>query len=528
MWNKVKGFFRRIGVKMGLIQEIAKLTEHRKINADSVSNARILKNKKIYQGEADEITYLTSNGREKTRKPLTLNMGKVIAHEMATLVFNEKAIINIKNQEVADLEQSLRDSEQEFEPLNDEMADFINEILASNNFHSEFQRYLEYGFALGGFVIKPYWNGERIKIGYATADTFIPLSWDNDDILEAVFINQERKDENFYTLLEWHEWDANGEYTITNELYESTSEERLGVKVSLSTLYKDLEPTVKVAGLERPLFVYIKPNTANNKDMQSPLGISIYDNSHDTLELIDYMYDYLLQELKLGKRRIGVDQSMLKPVIDEHGNIKARFDEEETVFVNVANGEGRQSVVDMTVGLRNQQIIDSINSCLEILANQIGFSSGTFTFDKSGLKTATEVVSENSRTYQTRNAHCVIIEQGIKDLVDVLVDMAVLYYDLAERPEMIVTVDFDDSIAEDRQSNYLFYSRAYLDGLLPKKEALKRVWKISDEEAEEWLAELEAEQTSAMLTDDLLDLVGTPSFNMEDDREGLTERFEEE
>ncbi|WP_042761673.1 phage portal protein, partial [Streptococcus sobrinus] len=68
----------------------------------------------------------------------------------------------------------------------------ITNVLDENNFMKEFQRYLEYSFALGGMVIKVYWDN-GIKLSYVTADCFVPISWDNKSITEGVFVNEFRK-----------------------------------------------------------------------------------------------------------------------------------------------------------------------------------------------------------------------------------------------------------------------------------------------------------------------------------------------
>ena len=59
-------------------------------------------------------------------------------------------------------------------------------------------------------------------------------------------------------------------------------------------------------------------------------------------------------------------------------------------------------IQDNTVSLRVTEHEQAINAFLSMLCLQVGFSAGTFTFDKaSGIKTATEVISENSKTYKT-------------------------------------------------------------------------------------------------------------------------------
>ncbi|CCQ21858.1 Uncharacterized ATP-dependent helicase C582.10c [Listeria monocytogenes] len=91
-------------------------------------------------------------------------------------------------------------------------------------------------------------------------------------------------------MLEWNEWQT--------ELYQSDDSDELGGKVSLKLLFNDIEPVVPLPKFTRPTFIYIKPNIANNKNLTSPLGISVYANALDTLKTLDLMFDSYYQEFK--------------------------------------------------------------------------------------------------------------------------------------------------------------------------------------------------------------------------------------
>src|SRR5690606_36797424 len=132
-------------------------------------------------------------------------------------------------------------------------------------------------------------NGDEggMKISFVSPDCLVPLRVDGETVSEAAFISQTRKGDKYYTLVESQRWDSNGDYVIQNELFESDTSADLVVKVALSTLYQDLSDQVRIEHSERPMFLYLKPNYANNCDPQSPLGISIYANALDTLEAID-------------------------------------------------------------------------------------------------------------------------------------------------------------------------------------------------------------------------------------------------
>lgn len=500
MIDKIKAFFWRLGVKMGLIQNIKTLSQHRKLRIDEETVNRIQLNKQIYKGYVEEwhnLDFKNSAGELKKRKMKTLGMGKVLAHKMAQLIFNEKCDIDISTNS-----------------QNDKLKKFVLETLRNNKFYRDFQRYLEYAYAMSGMAIKPYVSNGKIKLSYAKADSFFPLSHDSQNIDEALFINEEKKGDKYYTLLEWHEWQSDN-YVITNELFESTQKNEIGYKVPLSTLYSNLEKRVVIRGLRRPLFVYFKLNTANNKDLDSPLGVSIFENSYDTLYFLDYLFDFYWNEFKLGKRRIAVDYSLLKPRISDDGKIISIFDADETVYKAI-NTEG-SGVTDLSVALRSGDIIQSINATLDIIAMQTGLSSGTFTFDGKSVVTATQVISMNSQTYQTKNSHEVLVEDGIKDLVTTIIDLAILYDLYDGDKEADVVVDFDDSIAEDRTENYRFYSTAVRDRLLDRKRAIMKIFKVTEHEADSILTDISNdEKQDALPPEDVLDLIATGARNRGD------------
>lgn len=492
MFERAKAFIRKVGVRMGLIKELNAIQDHKKIEINEEAYDRMMINKEIYQGYVPswhDVNYRTSAGVQKDRRMMSMGMGKVLAHKMSNLIFNEKAVINIEEGSA---------------------NKFVQETLRHNGFYKHFQRYLEYGYALSGMAIKVYEYNGRIKLAYANADAFYPLSNDSENVDEALFVNEEFHNGKHYTLLEWNQWEGNL-YKITNELYESETKGKLGHKVPLSVLYEGLEPEAYLKGLRRPIFVYFKLNTANNKDMTSPLGISIFENSYDTLYMLDYLYDFFLNEFKLGRRRIAVDQAMLKPFLGVNGEQHMAFDTEETVFTPLNMEE--QPVKDLSVEIRATDIIKSINALLDILCMQTGLSSGTFTFDGSSVKTATEVVSENSMTYQTKNGHEVLVEEGIKELIISIVDMA-KQYNLYDGPEEFdVGIDFDDSIAQDRNENLKYYSSASGQGLIPKKEAIMRTFNVTEEVAKEWMKQI-AEEKPATVSDEGADFFGVGAGNV--------------
>lgn len=474
---------------MGIIQELNSILDHRSLSISNESLQKIEMWKAIYSGyypKWHRVKYYTVDGIRE-RDMASMSMAKVVAQEMASLIFNERCSISV--------------SDQNFNKL-------VEDVFEQNRFFSKFQDYLEFMFGLGGMVIKPYVENGKIKFSYVTADCFIPISWNNEGIFEGVFQSQTRKGDKYYTHLEIHlrEPEVNG-YIIKNELFESDIPGKLGVKADLSILYPDLEPEVVIKNLERPLFVYFKPNIANNIDMTSPLGIPLYANALNTLQSLDIAFDSFQREFRLGKKRILVPATAIRAVPDENGNLVRYFDTNDEIYqAYAATNLEDQKIYDNSVELRVEEHIAAINALLNVLAIQVGFSPGTFTFDGQGVKTATEIVSENSKTFKSKQSHEIIIEQGITDLIGCIKVLADLYGLFPTPDDYKVTVYFDDSIAEDQNAEIDKQIKLVTNRLTSRKRAIMKLHGLTEEEAELLLKEI-AEEEKLNVNLDIVDAI---------------------
>lgn len=504
MWNKIKEFGRGLLNRMGIVTSLNEVSDRKGINISEEQYADINRNKEIYAGKPVKLEYMGTKAMIK-RERKSLGMGKVIAKEMASLVFNEGVQIGIEK------------STDENTPDKFKQWELVNEVFASNKFRRELQRYLEYMFAMGGMVIEVYTDGIQPKIAYADASAFFPLSNDSEEVDEAVIANTFNEDGKFYTLLKWHEWgeweteNEKGKlqeynYRIKNELFESKREDKIGKKVPLGRLYPDVEPLTYFS-LENALFIYIKPNEANNKYITSPLGISTFENAHDTLEMLDVMYDFWWNEFRMGKRRVAVPEYMVRSNRTADGTPYVTIDDSEELFVALNAGEMDDfKVNDLSIDIRSEQVIESIQALLDLLAMQVGLSVGTFTFTSEGVKTATQVISENSKSYQTRSSHINTIEDGLRDLVLAVYEVATMLSDdesvtgLEPLERMDISIDFNDGVFTDQQSMLNFYSKAMNSSLIPQKEAIQRIFKLSPEDAQSWVDKMNQEDNTRLIS----------------------------
>lgn len=476
MFKKIMQLLKGGLIRLGLLKGIAKLGDHKDIELNEEMFRMIDVWKDLYKGYHEpwhHIEYHTIDG-PKTRRMDTMNMAKTASSEMASLVYNEKCEISIDDNTV---------------------SEFIEEVFKNNKFDKKFQDYLEYSFAHGGMVIKPYVEGDKIMLSFVTADCFIPISWRNDSIYEAVFPFEFKKRDKRYTHLEWHLWE-NDVYVIRNEVYESQNGEDLGIKVPLQDHFPDLEEEVHISGLKRSIFSYFKPNSANNIDTKSPLGISLYANALDTMRAIDTAFDSFHREFRLGRKRIIVPAHMVKVVIDpQTGQQHRYFDATDETYEAFNSGEmDDNKIQDINIELRVEEHISAINALLNLFAMQTGFSSGTFTFDGQSMKTATEVVSEQSKTFKSKQSHEVIIEAALQELIGSIVAMGELYGMVSVPADYEVAVTFDDSIAEDKTAEITQQIQLINAGIQSKKRAIMKVHGLTEDDALAMLQEIIAEE----------------------------------
>lgn len=521
MFNKIHDWIKGVLIKMGLVSQLQTVTDHKKVMADDQQYSLISEWFSIYQGQPNwwHIKKGFPDGKKIDRHIMSLNMGEVAAKKMASLVFNQKANISVSpHEDDGDDKPSSPDDYKTDENV------FVQHVLQDNHFYHNFERYLEYMFATGGLVIRLYTDRGKVKIRFATADAFYPLSADANGVSECVIASKFSSNGKHYTLLEWHEEDANA-YVVTNEIYLSPDDDynSLGTKITdwstLPDAFSNMaqKPTRYSKTLySQPTFIYLKPNLANNFDLNSPLGVPIYANAVDTLQQLDQAYDLLWQEFYKGGKRIVAPISQLKRGVNARtGETEWGVDWTEDVYVgyNTTTGGGDGEAVkptDITLPLRNEQIMAGINDLLHVYAAQIGFSANMFTFDsQTGVVTATAVVSENSDTYQAKNSHETLIEDAIKHMCQVIVELAkndssVKY---SGETDIDVAVNFDDSIAKDRDNNLDYFMRASGGKpVMTQLEAIKRVQNLTDTEAQEMLDKINAESANA--EGDIADVVG--------------------
>lgn len=414
------------------------------------------------------------------RQILRLNMAKVLCDELSALTFSEQCEITLDNKEY---------------------QTYVDRALNSNGFWKQLPELLCSAYAFGGCVLKCYLEDNQPRIDYIIADRFIPTRWNGKNITEGIFISTTAVENSFYHLLEYQTV-GRSEF----KLFKGSSENALGSEVALSELYPELAPEVEYSG-DIPMFAYFKPFVSNNEEYDTPLGMSVFANALDTLKSLDTVFDSFTREFVLGKKRIIVPSSCIRTVINpEKGTPERYFDADDEAFVALKNDDEKDlKITDNTVELRVEQHVGAINAYLNILCMQTGLSAGTFSFDvQQGMKTATEIISQDSKTARTVKNNKNLLTETIEEVVRALVVLGRMSGELSEQ-EYSVTVGWNDNIIIDDNTLIDNNIKLVSAGLKSKIRAIMEVQKCDEETAKQ---ELERISQEASVGGNVMDFFG--------------------
>lgn len=422
--------------------------------------------------------YKVRNGTSMVRcKRYTLNMGKKIPEDWANLLMNEKVKITLEGQK----EQA-----------------FVDRVFTENNFLVKANEMQEKAFALGTVAFIPRVVGMEAKetgpvpgsargivMDYVTVEHIWPLAWQNGIITECAFDSIVTVNGEQYCYLQIHH-KVNGLYDIENRLYKYRNN-NVGTEVGLTSVpnFKRV-PRVVHTGSDRRRFVIDRPNIANNFD-DSPLGISIYANSIDVLKGADVAYDSYVNEFVLGKKRIMVKPSAMKYLDGE-----PVFDSDDLAYYVLPEDVSDGAVItpiDMT--LRTQEHNTGIQDQLNLLSSKCGFGETYYRFDGGSITTATQVISENSTMFRTIKKHEIILEQVLVELCRIILRLGNASMNAGLNEDIEISVDFDDSIIEDKATDFSRDMQLLQAGIMNDWEFRAKWMNESPDEAKKALPRME-------------------------------------
>lgn len=418
---------------MKIEDAISKICSSKYENLELFDNTRYITMwEQWYRGNVTDFhNYRVYNGKSHIQcKRFTLGMAKKVCEDWANLLMNEKTDVTIGDKHTQDV---------------------IEDIFKRTRFWKKANKNIEKTFALGmgAWVVsvdnlEVNDNGDvtptgEVKLSFLHGDKIRPITIEDDDVTECAFVNIRTgsatlvihliADDGFYHI-----------YTVQGTGQEGAWNFDFDNMIDFNTKGK-----VK-------WFTVISPNVANNIDIDSPLGLSIFANSIDTLKKIDLIFDSEATEFALGKKRIFVNASQMY-CDTATGEQVQTFDSNDLLFyVLPESDDGSMMIQDNTQSLRITEHQLGLQEQLNILSYQCGLGTEHYKFDKGGVSTATQIISENSEMFRNIKKHEIVIEDALISIVEAIIYVVNTFTSERCQEGVNVEIKFDDSIIEDKES----------------------------------------------------------------------------
>jgi hypothetical protein len=182
----------------------------------------------------------------------------------------------------------------------------------------------------------------------------------------------------------------------------------------------------------------------------SGLGQSDYQGIEGILDALDETYSSWMRDLRNGRGRIILAESMLQSNGPGQG---ATFDEDRNAYVglNMLPRAGDASpITAVQFDIRVQQHRDTCRELMEQAVRQAGYAAGTFGLSDDGTAvTATEIRARNARSMTTRGRKVLPWNPELRRLLRAQLEVEVALFGARDLDPEGLRVEFQDSIQED-------------------------------------------------------------------------------
>ena len=371
-------------------------------------------------------------------------------------------------------------------------ADYLNEQY--NRVKERLNENLEIGNAVGGLVFKPYVKNNSLYVDLIKGSQFYPTEFDSSgNIIAGIFVSQMTKGESIYTRLEYHKFyetpiENSINYVIKNVAYRSENDLTLGTQVDLESIeeWATIEPITAIKYLEKPLFGYYKPPIANNIDIESPIGVSVYTRAIDLIKEADRQFGRIVWEYEASEKAVYVDELATKPSqnkVNKKSFVVGKLKERLYRTLNTGKDEFFK---DYSPEIRDEALWRGLNKTLQRIEFNVGLAYGTLSEPNTVDKTATEIKSSKQRSYATVSKMQDNLQKALENLIYAM-DVLTSLYGLAPDGNYETSFNWDDSLVVDAKEEQVIMMQEAQQGFIKKELYLMKRYGVTEEQAKEMM-----------------------------------------
>ena len=355
-----------------------------------------------------------------------------------------------------------------------------------DDFTSRLDDEFETALAFGGMMFKPFLSHGKIFIDLIRADCFMPVAFVGKVMTSAIFVSRKTIGNACFTLIEYHDFNAEKHtHTIKNKVCKSLNSEIIGWECSFSEVpeWSGLVAEITFANVEKPLFSYFRVPSANDIDLDSPLGVSVYARTVDLIRQADEQWARIEWEYESKETALDVSEDMIKEngLPKRKNRIYRKYDVDnlDGNFYNIFSPE-----------IRDSAQFNYFNRILQRIEFNCGLAYGTLSDPQTVEKTAEEIRTSKQRSYTQVAAIQRNLETAINDLFYAVSVYAKIGGISSENAEIICT--WGDSVLEDTDKEFQRRLQMVNSGILTKEKFISWYFHCDEKNAAEYIPQSDA------------------------------------
>lgn len=351
-------------------------------------------------------------------------------------------------------------------------------------------------------------NKTKKEIINIKANQIVPLAWENGELVDVAFASDLIKiidgKQKKIIYIEIHQLKEIG-YQITN-IYLDAEDGKPIVMEGVIPTYNTLSQV--------PMFAINKMPKSNIYDNNMGLGMALYGDSQDQLQMLDLVYNNFGQDFKLGQKIMVINKKLTRieqeEYTDKEGNLKVRnkvlypTDLQKQQFMEISDGlmgDGTNTpyIYEYNPDLRVGDNKEGIQFALDNFAFKIGFGTHYYSFENGGLTTATEAVLSRQDFVVNGNK----IRKQTNEYLKAICKALLLSEKILGNASIDETQEIDiaevDGFLEDENTIREKLREDVNSGFISKKRYLMKAYNMTEEEALAELQEIDKEDNIGSL-----------------------------
>lgn len=328
-------------------------------------------------------------------------------------------------------------------------AEFVNNVLTANEFNTQYRKQLEKTSASGTTACYVRLDhatiyednsvkGGEIKLNYVDAESFLPLTIENDIVTEAAFSGSALKGGKKQTTLVMFVKNESGLYTAETHVFDDKGNE-----------ISELSPAV-LLGEVKP-FAVMRNAEVNNLDNMEGYGLPKLWNAIPMLKALDLCYNVLYSDLDKAEKIILINE-LLCDFDDNNHPILTPEQKKLFVFLGEKLPQEKELLHEYNPTIRIGDITQSFELALSLLSMSFGYGTKKYSFEGGQITTATEYIGERQDQMQELNRQRQEATRYIQDICKAVMWFSNTFHGTGFNLETEVCVQFDDSYITDREA----------------------------------------------------------------------------